>query len=136
MATTYNLIERDRESFHCQTTVGLIEFLRRVRRGEPLPNPLRVRGLDILLEEARDEVQTAKVVRNLLAEHSESMGRQEVFVVFPMWADLEESGRQAVICLPKGSRNPKKVYVRDLFGNRWNRLSRYHFQAGSNITRA
>jgi hypothetical protein len=136
MATSYNLIERDKENVHCQESVGLVEFLRRVASGEALPNPLRVRGLDAVLEEARDEIETATLIRNLLAEHSESMGHQDVFVVFPMWADLEESGRQGVICLPKGSRRPKTVYVRNLFGNRWTRLSRHWFQAGSNVTRA
>jgi hypothetical protein len=136
MATSYNLIERDKEDIRCRETVGLIEFLRRVRRGEALPNPLRVQGLDVVLEEAQDEVQTARVMRNLLADRSEAMGQQDVYVVFPMWADLEESGLQGMICLPKGSRHPKKVYLRELFGNRWTRLSRHWFQAGSNLTRA
>lgn len=136
MATSYNLVECDKENIRCQETVGLIEFLRRVRRKEPLPNPVRVQGLDVVLEEARDQTQTAKVIRNLLAEHSESMGRQDVFVVFPVRADLEESGREGVICLPKGMKRPKRVYHRDLFRNRWTRRQRHWFQAGSNITRA
>jgi hypothetical protein len=49
---SYNLIEQDKDTFRCQETVGLVEFLRRVKRREPLPQSLRVQGLDAVLEEA------------------------------------------------------------------------------------
>ncbi|RLC67974.1 MAG: hypothetical protein DRI48_00885 [Chloroflexi bacterium] len=136
MATNYNLIEEDKDKYRCEETVGLIEFLRRVRRKDPLPNPLRVQGLDVVLEEAQDTTATATVIRNLLAARSEWMGRQDVFVVFPMWADLEESGLDPVAYLPKGSKEAKQVRLSALFGNRLTRTKRYSFQAGSNLTRA
>ncbi len=135
MATNYNLIERDQDNYRCEETVGLVEFLRRVQRQEPLPNPLRVTGLDTVLEEAEDTARTAGVIRNLLAERSEWMARQDVFVVFPMWADLEEAGHP-VAHLPKDSTSPKRVRLSVLFGNRLTRTKRYLFQAGSNVTRA
>jgi hypothetical protein len=132
---SYNLIEQDKDTFRCQETMGLVEFLRRVKRKEPLPQSLRVQGLDAVLEEAQDTTETAKVIRNLLAARNEYMGRQNPFVVFPMRADLQESGRQAVAYLPKGRKNPKRFYVRDLFGNRWQRTKAYLFVAGFNLTR-
>jgi len=135
MATNYNLIEEDKDEIRCKETVGLIEFLRRVQRQEPLPNPLRVTGLDTVLEEAEDTARTAGVIRNLLAERSEWMARQDVFVVFPMWADLEESGHP-VAYLPKDSKGAKRIRLSVLFGNRLTRSERYRFQAGSNVTRA
>jgi hypothetical protein len=136
MATNYNLIERDKDSYRCEETVGLVEFLRRLRRKEALPNPLRVVGLDTVLEEAEDTAEAAAVIRNLLAERSEWMARQDVFVVFPMWADLEEAGRHPVAHLPKGGKGAKRVRLSVLFGNRLTRTERYRFQAGSNVTRA
>lgn len=69
----------------CQETMGLIEFLRRVQRREPLPDSIRVRGLDTVLEEAQDTTETARVMRNLLAMRNEYMARQNVLVVFPNW---------------------------------------------------
>lgn len=132
---SYNLIEQDQDTFRCQETMGLVEFLRRVQRREPLPNSLRIQGLDAVLKEAQDTTETARVMRNLLAMRNEYMARQNVLVVFPMRADLEESGRQAVARLPKGSKKPKKFYVRDLFGNRWQRPNAYSFKAGYNLTR-
>lgn len=135
MATNYNLIEKGEDSYRYEETVGLVEFLRRVQRKEALPNPLRVAGLDTVLEEAEDTTATAAVIRNVLASRSEWMARQDVFVVFPMWADLEESGHP-VAYLPKGSKSPKRVRLSALFGNRLTRTKRYLFQAGSNVTRA
>ena len=49
---SYNLIEQNKDDFRCQETVGLVEFLRRVQREEPLPKSLRVQGLETVLEEA------------------------------------------------------------------------------------
>ena len=63
---SYNLIEYDKDSFRCQETMGLVEFLRRVKRKEPLPKSLRVQGLDTVLEEAQDTTETAKVIRKLV----------------------------------------------------------------------
>jgi hypothetical protein len=135
MTTNYNLIEEDEDSYRCEETVGLIEFLRRVQRKEALPNPLRVTGLDTVLGEAEDTTATAAVIRNVLASRSEWMARQDVFVVFPMWADLEEAGHP-VAYLPKRGTSPKHVQLSALFGNRLTRTERYLFQAGSNVTRA
>lgn len=133
---SYYLVELDRDEFPYQEIIGLVEFLRRVRRRDPLPKAVRVLGLDALLEEAQDTTEAAKVIRNLLAARSEYLGRQNPLVVFPMRADLEESGRQAVAYLPKGSKDAKKFYVRDLFGNRWQRPKAHLFEAGFNLTRA
>lgn len=127
---SYNLVEQERDDYRCQRTVGLIEFLRRVEREEPLPNPVRVSGLDVVFSIAEDTSQTAKVMRNLLAERSPYMASQGTFVVFPVRGSLEESGG------PKLYLPGKTVDLRNLFGNRLERISRYRFVAKCYLTRA
>lgn len=126
---SYNLIEQDKDGFRCQETVGLVEFLRRVQRKEPLPKSLRVQGLETVLEEAQDTTETAKVMRNLLAGRNEYMGRQNAFVVFSVRANLEEAGS------PRMYVRDKRIDLRDLFGNRLERHKRHWFKAGCNLTR-
>lgn len=127
---SYNLVERDKDDYGCQATMGVIEFLRRVHRKEPLPNPVRVSGLDDVLGVADDTSQTATVMRNLLAERSEYMARQRTFVVFPLRGSLEESGG------PKLYLPNKTVDLRHMFGNRLDRTTRHMFVAKCNLTRA
>lgn len=126
---SYNLIEQDKEELRCQETVGLIEFLRRVKRKEPLPQSLRVQGLDAALEEAQDTTETAKVMRNLLAMRNEYMARQNALIVFPVRASLEEARG------PRMFVGSKRIDLRDLFGNRLERHRRHWFRAGCNLTR-
>lgn len=127
---SYNLVEHDKDDYSCQRTMGLIEFLRRVQREGPLPISVRVSGLDVVLSVGEDTSQTAKVMRNLLAEHSDYMARQRTFVVFPLRGSLEESGG------PKLYLGNKAVDLRDMFGNRLDRTTRHSFVAKCNLTRA
>ncbi len=126
---SYNLIEQDKDEFRCQETMGLIEFLRRVKRREPLPQSLRVHGLDAVLDEARDTLETAKVMRNLLAMRNDYMGRQRPFIVFPVRASLEEAGG------PRMFVGNKPIDLSHLFGNRLERERRHWFKAGFNLTK-
>ncbi|MEA3344890.1 MAG: hypothetical protein U9Q78_01360 [Chloroflexota bacterium] len=109
--------------------MGLVEFLRRVKRKEVLPQSLRVQGLDAVLEEAQDTTETAKVIRNLLAMRNDYMGRQRPFIVFPVRASLEEAGG------PRMFVGGKPVDLSHLFGNRLERERRHWFKAGFNLTR-
>ena len=127
---SYNLVEREKDDYPCEATMGLIEFLRRVQRKEPLPNPIRACGLDVVLSVADDTTETAIVIRNLLAQRSEYMAHQRTFVVFPVRGSLEESGG------PKLYLSNKVVDLRDMFGNRLDRATRHRFVAKCNLTRA
>jgi len=80
----YNFVERNllgRKIEDVEEILSIIEFLRRLRRGERLPQRVKVAGLDHLLLrwQGRD---TARFLRRLLSDASDRLMRQNPIVVF------------------------------------------------------
>lgn len=96
-----------------------------------LPDTFSVLGLDQLLLHAHDRVESARVIRNFLAEASDHLYTlfPEPMIYIPVDAKLEEDGH------PRMYFAEKVIELPDLFGDRLERKRGYWFQAGFNITR-
>jgi len=128
---SYNLIEAKEMAADIDEEMGLVQFLRHLHRREKLADAFSVLGLDQLLLHARDHVETARVIRNLLAEASDYLYTlfPEPMIYIPVDAKLEEDGH------PRMYFPAKVIELPDLFGDRLERKRRCWFQAGFNITR-
>jgi hypothetical protein len=67
----FNLIEKSHPEIF-EEKIGIIEFLRRIMKGEKLSYNLAVIGLDTLLYYAEDEEGISRHVRNILQDHANS----------------------------------------------------------------
>ena len=130
---SYNLIEVKEMPFEVEEEMGLVEFLRRLHRRQELPQEFRVLGFDKLLFEARDHVETARLIRNTLAEASDYLHSlyPEPVIWIPVDAKLEENGHPRMYY----RRARKAIDLPNVFGDRLERKRRYWFEAGFNITR-
>lgn len=130
---SYNLIEDKEMPFKVEEEMGLVEFLRRLYRQQKLPKEFRILGFDKLLFEARDHVETARLIRNMLAEASDYLHSlyPETVIWIPVDAKLEENGHPRMY----HRRVRKVIDLPNVFGDRLERKRRYWFEAGFNITR-
>jgi len=80
----YNFVERNllgRKIEDVEETLSIVEFLRCLRRGEGLPQRVKVVGLDHLLLRWQDR-DSARFLRRLLSDASDRLMQQNPVVVF------------------------------------------------------
>lgn len=80
----YNFVECNllgRKVEDAEETLSIVEFLRRLRRGERLPQRVKVAGLDHLLLRWQDRDST-RFLRRLLSDAGDRLMRQNPIVVF------------------------------------------------------
>jgi len=108
----YNLVERKAigekyEDF--EERISIIQFLRKIKRGEDIPKKVTVTGLDILLLQNE---KTSRYIRKILSNATSYLFKRNPIIMFTVEERLVMDREQKIRYMDK------EIRLNPLFGNR------------------
>ena len=125
----FNLIEKTNPEIF-KEKMSIIEFLRKVRKEEKLPNNFAVTGLDTLLYYTKDKEKVSKYIRNTLQDHANFLVRGNYIIQIVMEGTLHivETYER-----PRVKYKDQEFLIFTIFG-RVKQIDLKHFLAPLNLT--
>ena len=125
----FNIIEKTNPEIF-KEKMSIIEFLRKVRKEEKLPNNFAVTGLDTLLYYTKDKEKVSKYIRNTLQDHANFLVRGNYIIQIVMEGTLHvvETYER-----PRVKYKDQEFLIFTIFG-RVKQIDLKHFLAPLNLT--
>ena len=125
----FNIIEKTNPEIF-KEKMSIIEFLRKVRKEEKLPNNFAVTGLDTLLYYSKDKEKVSKYIRNTLQDHANFLVRGNYIIQIVMDGTLHivETYEK-----PRVKYKDQEFLIFTIFG-RVKQVDLKHFLAPLNLT--
>jgi len=125
----FNIIEKTNPEIF-KEKMSIIEFLRKVRKEEKLPNNFAVTGLDTLLYYSKDKEKVSKYIRNTLQDHANFLVRGNYIIQIVMEGTLHvvETYER-----PRVKYKDQEFLIFTIFG-RVKQVDLKHFLAPLNLT--
>ena len=125
----FNIIEKTNPEIF-KEKMSIIEFLRKVRKEEKLPNNFAVTGLDTLLYYTKDKEKVSKYIRNTLQDHANFLVRGNYIIQIVMEGTLHvvETYER-----PRVKYKDQEFLIFTIFG-RVKQVDLKHFLAPLNLT--
>lgn len=125
----FNIIEKTNPEIF-KEKMSIIEFLRKVRKEEKLPNNFAVTGLDTLLYYSKDKEKVSKYIRNTLQDHANFLVRGNYIIQIVMDGTLHivETYEK-----PRVKYKDQEFFIFTIFG-RVKQIDLKHFLAPLNLT--
>ena len=125
----FNIIEKTNPEIF-KEKMSIIEFLRKVRKEEKLPNNFAVIGLDTLLYYTKDREKVSRYIRNTLQDHANFLVRGNYIIQIVMEGTLHivETYER-----PRVKYKDQEFLIFTIFG-RVKQVDLKHFLAPLNLT--